>query len=131
VSVRDRASAVLGNMGLTVSDAVRILLARTANKGTLPLGLLSGNEARDAWFRARAREALNDTRPDVSDDEVRCISLNAERQPVSTRMSANREAYLVCVRVFRSRRHLYAQRNQKIRQRQFWSTSGSLLPSAG
>ncbi|TBY51502.1 type II toxin-antitoxin system RelB/DinJ family antitoxin [Rhizobium leguminosarum] len=68
--VRDRASAVLGNMGLTVSDAVRILLTRTANEGALPLELLSGSEAHDAWFRTKVLEALNDTRPDVSDDEV-------------------------------------------------------------
>lgn len=68
--VRDRASAVLENMGLTVSDAVRILLTRTANEGALPLELLSGSEAHDAWFRTKVLEALNDTRPDVSDDEV-------------------------------------------------------------
>ncbi|ANL31929.1 toxin-antitoxin system antitoxin RelB family protein (plasmid) [Rhizobium phaseoli] len=68
--VRDRASAVLENMGLTVSDAVRILLTRTANEGALPLELFSGSEAHDAWFRTKVLEALNDTRPDVSDDEV-------------------------------------------------------------
>lgn len=68
--VRDRASAVLENMGLTVSDAVRILLTRTANEGALPLELLSGSETHDAWFRTKVLEALNDTRPDVSDDEV-------------------------------------------------------------
>jgi len=32
--VRDRASAVLESMGLTVSDVVRILLTRTANAGS-------------------------------------------------------------------------------------------------
>ncbi|MCQ4633675.1 type II toxin-antitoxin system RelB/DinJ family antitoxin [Shinella sp. CPCC 100929] len=68
--VRDRASAVLESMGLTVSDAVRILLTRTANEGALPLELLSRSEAHDAWFRARVLEALSDTRPDVSDEEV-------------------------------------------------------------
>jgi DNA-damage-inducible protein J len=35
--VRDRAFAVLESMGLTVSDAVRILLTRTVNEGALPL----------------------------------------------------------------------------------------------
>lgn len=35
--VRERATAVLEDMGLTVSDAVRILLTRTANEGALPL----------------------------------------------------------------------------------------------
>ncbi|MCB5205591.1 type II toxin-antitoxin system RelB/DinJ family antitoxin [Neorhizobium sp. T786] len=68
--VRDRASAVLENMGLTVSDAVRILLTRTANEGALPLELLSGSEAHDAWFRIKVLEALNDPRPDVPDEEV-------------------------------------------------------------
>ena len=68
--IRVRASAVLESMGLTVSDAVRILLTRTANEGALPLELLSSSEAHDAWFRTRVLEALNDTRPDISDNEV-------------------------------------------------------------
>ncbi|MBW9090724.1 type II toxin-antitoxin system RelB/DinJ family antitoxin [Rhizobium wenxiniae] len=68
--VRDRASAVLEGMGLTVSDAVRIMLTRTANEGGLPLELLSGSEAHDAWFRTKVLEALNDARPDLSDDEA-------------------------------------------------------------
>lgn len=68
--VKERATAVLEGMGLTVSDAVRILLTRTANEGALPLELLSNREAHDAWFRAKVREALDDTRPDASDDEA-------------------------------------------------------------
>ena len=39
--VKEKATAVLENMGLTVSDAVRILLTRTANEGMLPLELVS------------------------------------------------------------------------------------------
>jgi DNA-damage-inducible protein J len=68
--VRDRASAVLASMGLTVSDAVRILLTRTANEGSLPLELLTSNEGHDAWFRSKVLEALNNTRPDIPDDEA-------------------------------------------------------------
>ncbi|MFD2051932.1 type II toxin-antitoxin system RelB/DinJ family antitoxin [Mesorhizobium calcicola] len=68
--VRDRASAVLESMGLTVSDAVRILLTRTANEGALPLELVTSSEAHDAWFRGKVLEALTDTRPDMPDDEV-------------------------------------------------------------
>ncbi|MCR6502133.1 type II toxin-antitoxin system RelB/DinJ family antitoxin [Shinella sp. CPCC 101442] len=83
--VRDRASAVLESMGLTVSDAVRILLTRTANEGALPLELLSGSEAHDAWFRARVLEALNDTLPDVSDEEV--DSHFAQRRAAARRKS--------------------------------------------
>lgn len=68
--VRDQASAVLERMGLTVSDAVRILLTRTANEGVLPLELISISEEHDAWFRAKVTEALNDTNPDVESAEV-------------------------------------------------------------
>jgi DNA-damage-inducible protein J len=34
--VKDRAAAVLGGMGLTVSDAIRIVLTRVANENELP-----------------------------------------------------------------------------------------------
>lgn len=68
--VKERATAVLENMGLTVSDAVRILLTRTANEGALPLELISTNEAHDAWFRAKVMEALEDPEPDIADTEA-------------------------------------------------------------
>ncbi|MQW61594.1 type II toxin-antitoxin system RelB/DinJ family antitoxin [Sinorhizobium meliloti] len=67
--VKERATAVLENMGLTVSDAVRILLTRTANEGAL-LELFSHSEAHDAWFRAKVLRALEDTRPDVDDADA-------------------------------------------------------------
>ena len=44
--VKERATAVLENMGLTVSDAVRILLTRTANEGALPLELITSSASR-------------------------------------------------------------------------------------
>lgn len=68
--VKERAAAVLESMGLTVSDAVRILLTRTANEGALPLELVSHSEAHDAWFRAKVLQALEDTRPDVEDADA-------------------------------------------------------------
>lgn len=68
--IRDRATAVLQNMGLTVSDAVRILLTRTANEGALPLELVGGTDAHDAWFRAKVLQALEDTRPDLEDGDA-------------------------------------------------------------
>jgi len=68
--VKERAAAILGELGITVSDAVRILLTRTANEGALPFSLTSDAE-HDAWFRARVREALNDPRPAVPHDEVK------------------------------------------------------------
>ena len=57
-------------MGLTVSDAVRILLTRTANEGMLPLELVSNSQAYDTWFSEKVRQALADTRPDIDDSEA-------------------------------------------------------------
>ena len=47
------AAAVLDSMGLTVSDAVRILLTRVATEGALPFPLSADFAAHDAWFRAK------------------------------------------------------------------------------
>lgn len=88
--IRDRASAVLENMGLTVSDAVRILLTRTANEGVLPLELVTSSEAHDTWFRAKVREALEDTRPDLPDDEVEAHF--AERRAAARRKAGDLKA---------------------------------------
>lgn len=68
--VKERATAVLDNMGLTVSDAVRILLTRVANEGALPVGFATDPTAHDAWFRAKVQEALNDTSPTTPHDQV-------------------------------------------------------------
>ena len=68
--VKERATAVLHKMGLTVSDAVRILLTRVANEGALPAGLTVDPAAHDAWFRAKVQEALDDPRPAVSHEQV-------------------------------------------------------------
>jgi DNA-damage-inducible protein J len=40
-------------MGLSVSDAVRILLTCTANEGALPLELIGNAVAQDARFRGK------------------------------------------------------------------------------
>jgi len=68
--VKDRAAAVLEKLGITVSDAVRILLTRTANEGALPFALTSDTVAYDAWFRAKVHEALNDSRPGIPREKV-------------------------------------------------------------
>jgi DNA-damage-inducible protein J len=68
--VKERAAAVLDSMGLTVSDAVRILLTRVANEGALPFNFATDPTVHDAWFRAKVQEALNDSRPTVSDADV-------------------------------------------------------------
>ncbi|MBZ9989282.1 type II toxin-antitoxin system RelB/DinJ family antitoxin [Mesorhizobium sp. BH1-1-5] len=85
--IRDRASAVLESMGLTVSDAVRILLTRTANEGALPIDLLATSEAHDAWFRAKVREAIDDTRPDISGEQVEAHF--AKRRAAARRKAGN------------------------------------------
>ncbi|MCB2262760.1 MAG: type II toxin-antitoxin system RelB/DinJ family antitoxin [Candidatus Thiosymbion ectosymbiont of Robbea hypermnestra] len=64
------AAEKLANFGLTVSEAVRILLTRVTKEGGLPAGLTADPEAHDAWFRAKVREALDDTRPAVPHRQV-------------------------------------------------------------
>ena len=69
--LKARATAVLDNMGLTVSDAVRILLTRIAKEGALPFDFASDPVAHDAWFRAKVPlEALDDPRPPIPHEEV-------------------------------------------------------------
>ncbi len=69
-AVKARATAVLENMGLSVSDAVRILLTRIANEGTLPFGFATDPAAYDEWFRAKVQAALDDPRPAIAQDQV-------------------------------------------------------------
>jgi DNA-damage-inducible protein J len=68
--VKERAAMVLGELGLTISDAVRILLTRTANEGVLPFALAQDAAAHDALFRAKVQAALDDPRPGVPHAEV-------------------------------------------------------------
>jgi DNA-damage-inducible protein J len=68
--VKERATAVLERLGLTVSDAVRILLTRTANEGALPAGLTMTIDEHDAWFRAKVLEAIEDPRPAIPHEDV-------------------------------------------------------------
>jgi len=64
------AAEKLARFGLTVSDAVRILLTRVADESALPAGLTADPEAYDAWFRAKVREALVDMQPAVPHHQV-------------------------------------------------------------
>ncbi|SEK08624.1 MULTISPECIES: type II toxin-antitoxin system RelB/DinJ family antitoxin [unclassified Variovorax] len=68
--VKERATEVLGNIGLTVPDVVRIVLTRVAREGALPPGLTVNEEAHDAWFRAKVQEALDDPRLALSHEQV-------------------------------------------------------------
>ena len=71
--VRDRAAQVLEGLGLTVSDAVRMLLTRIANEGNLPIELAVKREEYDAWFRAKVLEAMSDSRPTVGHEQVEAM----------------------------------------------------------
>jgi len=68
--LKTEAAERLSNVGLTISDAVRILLTRVAREGALPAGLAVDPDAYDAWFRAKVREALADSRPASPHREV-------------------------------------------------------------
>jgi DNA-damage-inducible protein J len=68
--VKERAAAVLEAQGITVSDAVRILLTRTANEGALPFTQANNAAAHDVWFRAKVQEALDDPRAAIAHEKV-------------------------------------------------------------
>lgn len=70
-AVKERAAVVLEKLGITVSDAVRMLLTRTANEGALPFTLATDTAEYDAWFRARVQEALDDPRPAAPHETVK------------------------------------------------------------
>lgn len=67
--IREQAGRVLERWGLSVSDAVRILLTRTAREGRLPLELLSTSPEHDEWFRGQVSQALNDD-VEIEDEDV-------------------------------------------------------------
>lgn len=68
--LKEDAGAKLANVGLTLSDAVRILLTRISKEGGLPAGLTVDPEAHDTWFRAKVQEALDDKRPTIPHRQV-------------------------------------------------------------
>lgn len=68
--LKTEAAEKLAEVGLTVSDAVRILLTRIAKEGGLPAGLTTDPDTYDQWFRAKVREALDDIRPAVPHRQV-------------------------------------------------------------
>ena len=68
--LKAQASDALSGVGLTLSDAVRILLTRVAAEGGLPAGLATDPNAYDAWFRAKVQEALADPRPATPHEQV-------------------------------------------------------------
>ena len=90
-NVKTKAAAALATMGLTVSDAVRILLTRTANEGALPFTLTTNAAEHDAWFRAKMQEALDDPRPAIPHKEVKAHF--AKRRTAALRKAKGIESY--------------------------------------
>ncbi|OSP53726.1 type II toxin-antitoxin system RelB/DinJ family antitoxin [Pseudoruegeria sp. SK021] len=68
--LKAQAADALAGVGLTLSDAVRILLTRVAAEGGMPAGLTADPDAYDAWFRAKVKDALIDQRPTIPHDQV-------------------------------------------------------------
>ena len=69
-ALKTQATEVLAGVGLTLSDAVRILLTRVTKEGGLPAGLTVDADAYDAWFRAKVQEALADPHPPTAHQDV-------------------------------------------------------------
>ncbi len=60
--LKDAAARHLAQHGLTLTDAVRILLTRITHEGGMPPGLTASEDGYDSWFREKVREALADPR---------------------------------------------------------------------
>jgi DNA-damage-inducible protein J len=83
--VKEKAAAVLEQLGMTVSDAVRMLLTRTAKEGALPFPLNADTAEHDAWFRAKVHEAFADPQPRIPHATVRA---EFRRQRAAARKAA-------------------------------------------
>lgn len=68
--LKAQATETLARFGLTVSDAVRILLTRVAREGALPPGFTCDADAYDKWFRIKVREAMADTGPATAHEQM-------------------------------------------------------------
>ncbi len=65
--VKDKAAAVLGAMGLTVSDTIRIVLTRVANENALPFDLRPNKLTRLLCVRPRgAKKSTGRRTPPIS-----------------------------------------------------------------
>jgi DNA-damage-inducible protein J len=88
--LKERAALVLEQTGLTISEAVRIMLTRTANEGALPFALATDSPAHDAWFRAKVQAALTDLRPAVPHEAVETYF--AEKREAALHRAAGKDA---------------------------------------
>ena len=77
-SIKDEAKKVLSQMGLSVPDAIRIVLTRTATEGRVPVEIIADQASYDAWFKSKVMEALEEEH-DMDHHDVKS-SFNAKRQ---------------------------------------------------
>jgi DNA-damage-inducible protein J len=63
--LKKQAAEKLDSMGLSVLDAVRVLLTRVAQEGIPSVDLAIDPHAEDAWFRSKVWEAPDHIRPAV------------------------------------------------------------------
>lgn len=68
--LKAKATDALAGVGLTLSDAVRILLTRVASEGGMPAGLTANPDAYDSWFRAKVQQALADPTPATPHNQI-------------------------------------------------------------
>lgn len=68
--LKSRAADALAGVGLTLSDAIRILLTRVAAEGGLPVSLATDSDTYDAWFRAKVRDVLDGPHPTIPHDKA-------------------------------------------------------------
>ena len=78
-TIKDEATKVLSQMGLSVSDAMRIVLTRTATEGRFPVEIIADHADYDAWFKSKVMEALEDEEHDMDHHDVKS-SFHAKRQ---------------------------------------------------
>jgi DNA-damage-inducible protein J len=79
------AAEILERSGLSVSEAVRLLLTRTAEEGVLPFDP-EGDADHDRWFRSRVQEALDDDAPDLDDQDATAL-MDEKKRAIRAKIS--------------------------------------------
>ena len=104
-AVKKRAAAVLQAQGITVSDAVRILLTRTANEGALPFEMTASNSAaHDAGSARKCKRHCATGVPPFLIRRLRRTSPNGEPPPSARTGSSSQANHAVRVVYLRAGR---------------------------
>jgi len=68
--IKADATVCLARLGMTVPDAVRIMLTRVAKEGAESVGLVCDQDSYDKWLCAQVQEALDDPSPRIPHRQV-------------------------------------------------------------